>query len=596
MNSNNLLSKIREEKKSFRGGSITVAGKFQFSQYQTLQRIELYDNSEFETGEFDDDGYRKYFLNIVSDKCENATKEVDLDTKDIIIRAQDGNYVAAEIMAADLRQWMRDNGMAAKLNEIADDAPKYGSVVVKTVKGEMHVLDIKNLYVINQAARSLKDTPTVEIHEYSYDKFRDVASRAGWDNVAVQKTIETYEKLKKPTIHVDERYGLIEEKDIKKDGSDKLVYALVIVAGCEEQEIAADKKTVVESGQVLFAETFDIKDNPYKEWHWKRVKGRWLGRGVIESLFAPQIRVNEVCYYMMRSMLWVKRVFQTDDQNINSNSLLDLDDGDIIKTSQGKTIQSVDFQERNLPTYNTELTVWNENAKRLSFVQDIVTGESLPSGTPATLGVISDRNIRKHFDRKREDFGIFLRDIIVDNIIPRFIAEKGKDHVFSITGTPSERERIEQLVMDVRMSAIFQKYLDRGQMPTLAEWQRIELTEREKLSKRPSIDLQVPDAFYKNVQYKIDVVITKENEDTEAKMSGAEKLVTIIASNPEILQNPTTRPYVMELAHLLGVKVPLPPPRPAQPAPGEEEKPMVPGARIAAPNPAVAKPAAMMTV
>ena len=144
---NTVLGRIRDEKEAVRMEEIELSQGYKFNQFQTLRRIELYYNSKFESGEFDHEGFKKYFYNIVRVPCQNATKEIDLDTKDIILRSEEGNFLVAEIMSAEFKQWMKDNNFAKKLNEYADIVPKYGSVVVKKVKDELFTVDLKNLIV-----------------------------------------------------------------------------------------------------------------------------------------------------------------------------------------------------------------------------------------------------------------------------------------------------------------------------------------------------------------------------------------------------------------------------------------------------------------
>ena len=57
---------------------------FDFSQWETLNLIELYYNSQFESGKIDSEGQRKVFLNISQFKADVASKQVDIDVKDFV--------------------------------------------------------------------------------------------------------------------------------------------------------------------------------------------------------------------------------------------------------------------------------------------------------------------------------------------------------------------------------------------------------------------------------------------------------------------------------------------------------------------------------
>lgn len=560
-----IVGRIRNEKSDFRTQTIRIAKNYSYSQYQTLNRIELYYNSKFETGEFDEDGWKKPFFNIVRKPCMIAAKEIDLDTKDIIIRSE-GDYVAAQLMSSSLKQWMKDQGFARSLNEYADAAPVYGSVVVKKVKDKLMTVDLKNLVITDTTARSLDYTDIIETHIYSEGEIRRVAASSGWDLDALDRILKVYARAGKSLIEVDERYGWVRESEIKKGGADdKLVYSLAIVAGSDETEESTDKTQLIDKGEVLYHEP--VKAHPYREWHWMKMPNRWLGVGYVEINFDAQIRRNEVAYYKAKGLAWTSQhIFQTDDETASNNYqnlLSGVKNGDILKVQTGKSISPINNQERNLAHYASEEQVWERNVTELTFSPEIITGEGLPSGTPARSAMISDQNVKRFFDRKREDFGIFIKDLIENDIMPMFLKEKGKAHTYSFSGSRDDRDTIENLVLDTKLTDKFQDYVSRGTLPTLDEWNRIEAVERKRLSSRPTLEIDIPEGYFKNLKYRLDVVITKENEDSDSKVAGRQAVLQALSSNPMIATDPTTKPIFLELAHLLGVKnlkIPTAPP------------------------------------
>lgn len=495
-----------------------------------------------------------------------AAKEIDLDTSNILIRAENGDYLTADIMAAELKQWMKESNFAKELNEYADMAPTYGTVVVKRVRDRFLLVELKNLVITDPTARSLDHTNVIETHLMTEEEIL----RQDWDKEKVQEAINLYHQMDKPLITVDERYGWVRESELNGGSSSKLVYTLAIVAGAEEVERAPNTDRVIEHGIVLHHEA--IKKHPYREWHWARVPGRWLGLGYVELTMDAQIRVNEVAYYRGKALMWTsKHLFQTDDETVQKNLFTDVRDGDIIVTSPGKTVSAVPMEERNLAHYRMEDEVWQRAVLELTMTPDIITGEGLPSGTPARSAIISDTNAKKFFDRKREDFGIFVRGLI-EEMIPEFVKQKGKSHVFSFAGSGEDRDKIERLYLDARMVSLFQDYVTRvGAVPSLDEWLRIEYNERIKLSQRKSIEILIPEDTFKNLKYRLDIVITKENEDTDAKIAGRQAVLAALAANPQLVTSPATRPIFAELLHLLGIKnVPMP----SMNAPMMQQQPM----------------------
>ena len=581
-----ILGRIRNEKTDFITKTVEIAPGYTFSQHSTIERIEAYFNSRFLSGPNDPDGWTKPFYNIVRKPCAVASKEIDLDTKDIIIRAENRDYITAELMAAEFKQWMKDQGFAADLNEYADLCPEYGSVVIKKVKNRLHTVRLKGLVLSNPQAKSLDHTNIIEPHSYSREEFLTEAEKRGWDEAKVQEVLDIYDAAGKVDIEVDERYGWCSEAELKAGGdANKMVYTLCLAAGTDmldKKEEDGKEAILTEKGVVLYHEP--IKKHPYREWHWARVPGRWLGLGFVEMLFDPQVRINENAYHKAKALGWLSlHFFFTDDETITRNLFNDAKNGDVIRGQKEAKFQEIQMGERNLSYYNSEEQRWDKNAADLTFTPEIISGESLPSGTPARTGILLDQNVKKYFDRKREDFGIWVKSLIEDDIMPQFVAEKGKAHTFSFSGTGNDREALEKRVLDMRMVAIFQQYVDQNhKIPSASEWQRLKLIEQQKISASPTLDIDIDEGAYANLKYRLDVVITKENEDTDSKLAGLQNLFKLVMTNPAAAVSPVTRPLFLELAHFLGMKnVSLPteiemqsmapPPNAAPAAPGASE-------------------------
>ncbi len=554
-----ILSRIRKEKELF-DKDVEIAPGYSFNQRKTIQRIENYMFSRFESGPLDEDGWTKPFYNIVRKPCAVAAKEIDLDTKDIIIRPENGDYDTAEIMSAEFKQWMKDEGFAADLNEYADLCPEYGSVVVKKVGERLHTVDLKGFIISNVQAKSLDDTNIIETHCYSREDFQKEATKRGWDKEATKKVLEAHDKAGRTDIEVDERYGWIPESELKAGGSEETMVYTLCIAGASSlvEEIAQKDKEesiIQEKGAVLFHEV--VKEHPYREWHWMKMPNRWLGVGFVETLFDAQVRANENAYYKAKALGWIGvHVFYSDDDTITKNLLNDVKNGDIIRLGrQGAVLQEVQTQERNLAYYASEENRWDKNTADMTFTPEIITGEGLPSGTPARSAMISDQNVKRYYDRKREDFGIWIKSIIEDDVLPLFEKQRSAAHTFTFSGAGPDRDTLERRIFNTRMVGIFQDFITRkGYLPSSEEWRRIMLTERQKLSRAATLDVKIPDGAYKNLKKRLDVIITKENEDTDSKLAGRQAVLKILAENPNIATSPATRPIFLELANLLGVK------------------------------------------
>jgi hypothetical protein len=79
---------VAKQRDSYRSDKITITEGYDFSQYETLRTIELYDNDKFLSGNEDSLGREKPFFNIVSFRKNVATRATDLDTKDVQIQSE----------------------------------------------------------------------------------------------------------------------------------------------------------------------------------------------------------------------------------------------------------------------------------------------------------------------------------------------------------------------------------------------------------------------------------------------------------------------------------------------------------------------------
>jgi hypothetical protein len=125
---------VAAQRDSYRSDTIEITEGYDFSQYETLRTIELYDNDRFLTGPKDSLDREKPFFNIVSFRKNVATRATDLDTKDVQIqsdRITKTSYAETFLLNLKSRNWMKLSGFATFLNRMGATRAKYGGVLVK---------------------------------------------------------------------------------------------------------------------------------------------------------------------------------------------------------------------------------------------------------------------------------------------------------------------------------------------------------------------------------------------------------------------------------------------------------------------------------
>lgn len=537
-----IFSTIKNEIEDFSRSYVKLGKAFNFNQIKTLERIYHYYNSKFETGEKDSEGWKKYFFNINRNACYVATKSIDFDTKDIILEPVPGyDEWMIWLMERDLKNWMKEKEFGKLLNEIFHNLPIFGSVVLKKVKGNFYLVDLRNL-INEQSAPSLKDASyVIEIHYYTPEELRKIGKKTGWENV--EKVIEEWRKTGAEYIKILERYG--EVPGFSVNSQEDYVYSRFIVY------IPENSTRDLTEGYILHKTALDReKEFPYREIHWERIPGRWLGLGVVEVLFEPQIRVNELMNLRAKASRFAAlNLYQTPDENIQRNLLTDYKSGDIIITRAG--ITRVPTEERNLAAFENEQTRWLNLRDELTMTFDILRGETLPGRMPLGVASLISTQAASYFDLKRENIAFEIKKLLYEDIIPQFLAEQGKEHYLKLTGEDLEKWRVQ--ILKARLLVATMEFLkENKKLPTPAQFEAMKLVLKRKLETE---DVWIPKDYYKDVKYKINITITGEARDIRVESANLQTILQAIVADPTLLTNPVKRKVFSKICAKAGINI-----------------------------------------
>jgi hypothetical protein len=371
----NIFRQISNEVQEFKSEEVVIVDNFTFRQKETIEKIIRLYNSRFKDGDTDNEGFKKYFKNIVRNPCHSAMKAIKFTPSDImIVPAAGQDELKAWIMDRDFKFWMKENQFNKILNRLFLELPVFGTSVLKIVNGKLHFVDLRNI-VNEQSADTLKDSSyVIEQHYYSPYELR----KQKWDNI--NEVIEAWRVSKMPYIRVMERYGEVSEEEFGGDPN-KYTYARFIVY-MPESEI--DKRTRMEprtGGIILDKAKLKPEEFPYREFHWEKIPGRWMGVGRVELLADPQVRTNEIVNLRVKSSYVAGlNIWQTRDDNIKKNLIKDIANGQVLTTMD--RIEKVPTEERNLSSFVQEESGWLNNRDEMAFTYDTFRGERSPAGTP----------------------------------------------------------------------------------------------------------------------------------------------------------------------------------------------------------------------
>lgn len=524
---------IITEMMNYQSRAVTIVPGFLFNQYQTINTNFFYYNSKFESGDTDEDGDRKYFFNITKNPCKIFSKSVDFDTKNIkLLTTGGGDPMKTWFMERDLKFWMRDKQFGKFLNRIFYELPIFGSVVIKILDGQPYFVDLRN-FMVEQSADDLDSTNyIIELHHYTVMDFKKVAKQMKWPDSKVKETIARFRENKdKSHITVWERYGEIENDD------GTYSWQRTFIADVEWSLYDLNRNLIgTERGIMLSSEDWD--GHPYWEFHAEKMRGRWLGIGVVEALYEPQIRQNELANLQAKASYFAAlRIFQTRDAAINRNMLTDVKNGEVL--SADSIIEPVDMADRNLSYFNEETNKWSKNTSDLTIA-------FAPIGHSVIAIQVALDQVVSYFEQIQENIALDIKEMIYEAIIPSFQKESFAEHTVRLVGQDLDAF-IELVKNDLTMKEVIRQ-ITLGNFPTGQDRDMITTAIGETIKQGKEKIITIPKDFYKDIKFDVDIDITGESVDTKGQAATRLSILQAITADPTMTTDPIKKKILYAMA------------------------------------------------
>lgn len=582
---NSMSGLVQNFKKNFLERSIEIVPGLTFNQYEIVKRVYFYQHNQFESGPFDENGDPKYFYDLITHRNDQATKSIDLDTKDVYIQAQTpGAYMKSWLLRREYIGFAKSTGWGKKLNQLAEDLPDFGTVVWKKYKEEDGRTSVDEVELINlmndPTVDCLDDGMVIERHLLNQS---DLIRKAGkpWDTEAVKHLINSGKTTSKklfmdqstlsnqsmiqqsiddttPFYEVYELWGeipyslyqkyktggkkhkLLELPDpVSIDGSEKKnsdgidrsnesVYVTAIIAGCGIGETEA----------VLYCNEADReKEFPYKEVHFRRRKGRWLGVGNYEQCFPLIEKANELTNRYFSSLrIALLHIYQTRDSLHVKNVLTDLLDGDVVVSKS--EIGALPTEIRGFTEYKEEMDRIETNADRACNSYEIVTGADLPSGTPAKLGAQQLGSATKLFDHIQENEGLFIEEVFNDWLLDDWAKSLSKEHVLELLDDADDIALYSVAKTKIYQYEVLKRYiLEHADYPDAGQLELIGSLVKDQVAKGPK-QIVVEKDYYANHKFSLKVIVTGENDAKKMHLETLNTTLQTLIANPAAVQDP----------------------------------------------------------
>lgn len=528
---NNILNIINGEIRDFKTKQIQIVPGLSFNQYDTVQKAIYYYNSKFKSGEIDDEGDKKFFYNINKNPCRVFTKGIDFDTKNInILTAGGGDPLKTWFMERDVKYWMRDKQFGKVLNRIFYELPIYGSVVLKIVDGTPYFVDLRN-FVVEQGAEDLSSMNfKTEIHNYTVNEFRKIGKKMGWKKADIDEAIRRFHQMEDTShIKIYERYGEIEEMN-ENTGEITYPYKRIYIAdvGIDQFDQYGNLE-VAKNGVLLGSDEWDPEDEPYWEFHIGKVPGRWLGVGIVETLFEPQIRMNEIVNLQSKTSYWAAiRLFFSRDPNMAGNLKTEKRNGQVI--TGDSEITQVDMSDRNLAFFNEETQKWERNVNDLTVAY-------APVGHSVIAIQVAQDQVVSYFEQIQEDIAMDVKEMLYEVILPQFEKDSNAEHTIRLVGKDLDTY-IGMVKNELVFKEIIRQVVDGDHFPTNADKDAIGVAVEEAIKQHKEKILTIPKGFYENVKYDIDIDITGESVDKRTRAAAKFALLQALTVDPTMISDP----------------------------------------------------------
>ena len=568
-----LYELVKRMEKDDQFGETTISKYVSFNLRETIEKIEAYLNSKFTSG---DDPTRPFF-NIVTAAVNIWFRATDIDRKNIRIKANKSEqYVTSFLATILLQEWLKKNDWGVFLNEWGRTLARYGSAVAKFVEKEgqlfSEVVPWNRIicdsvdFEKNIKIEKLWLTPAELRKNKNYDQ---ELVKELLDNLAVRRTMDGRNKdSKSDYILLYEVHGelpLSYLTDDEKD-DDEFVQQMHVIS-------FQDKKDFKETSAHTLVRGREAND-PYFITHLIKEDGRTLAIGAVEHLFETQWMVNHSQKQIKDQLdLASKLLFQTSDGNfVGQNVLTSIENGDILIHSLNQPLTQIS-NTPNIAAMQSFTQQWQALGNQINGISEAMAGVNPPSGTAWRLQNALLQESHSLFELMTENKGLAIEEMLRKYVIPNLRKKlNNSDEIAAIL----EEHQIKQLDMMYvpneakrRVNQKIKQTILNGQIydPT-QQSEDLAATEQElkntlsslgnqRFIKPSDIQSKTWKDILKDIEWELEIDVTGESADSRAVMETLTTVLQTIASNPNVLQDPTTKMLLGRILNESGAISPI---------------------------------------
>lgn len=545
------LELIRREKAAWDVGVAFITDKVAFQMRNVIRQMRKNYWGVFEEPNDPYTGRRKIWPPLTEYLVEGAVKNIDLDTKDIGLRAKKSSaQPLAIILRQAVRNYLENIGFGEMLDMLERQATIDGTAVWKTWEetGDdgkkrlcVKLVDLLNFY-IDPTVDSIREAESVI--ERAIAMPEDIAKMKGWMNTTlpngnllsgtnmfnrydgqmpfVPSTTQGQVKMRE----VFERWGKGPKWLVTGDKKDSEQVELHIVASSNASDWVLH---LVEENKKLFSDGSPWR--PYEEFWYKKVHGRWYGKGIAEKVHQLQLHLNEIINIRRnRSVVQQLGLFKIRaGSNITPQMISRLVSTGAVKvTDIDKDIAPLEFPQTGLQdSFNDEKQIidWGQ---RNTGLYEVSTGDQLPASQPATTSAIQSESAKDEFALIKESLGMFLTRWLKYHALPVIVKQLKKGDIVRLTGEWHEIQQMDEWQVNNLLIEYIEEATKKGQV---VDAQKVQFERERALKKLQSAGNDrffSIDVDFDATQYDVEILITNEEINKSVLVQNLTNLLQLV--------------------------------------------------------------------
>lgn len=526
---------IQSEKTNWEDGHVFVVDKVQFIMKNVVKKARKNYFGIFNSPKDPVTKREKIFIPLTEWTVETMLKNIDIDTKDIDVKARNTNaYLKAEVFRHILKKKLDEINFGQTLNRwlrrVAIDGTAYLKAYEEDGKLGVAVVDRLNM-IADPSVECLDDSAGIterfilskpEFDELNLDGKEYVDGVTSIDRTGIEAFSPSVQSTEIPYVELFERYGYFPEYVItgKEDDKKTFFYGKATVTGLNGTPVV---HSVVK---------LDEEENPYGEGKLKEVPNRLDGRGIPEMLFNIQAYLNEVVNTRMNKARIVQLGLFKMKGNVTPQQFAKLFTTGGIKLDQSSEIEAMNTGSIDPSTYKDEEQAYQWGTR----VTGTTNEDDQAASRPATNALLEQQGASKGYNLRIEDLMLSLGKFIEKKMLPiikkEMLADKGS--LVRVTGDPKIFEKLDeslirnQVYKNIESMSPTEKQMMRDSGVDMEMFVQQGMEQMKALGEDRYIPI-IEDLF--DIEYDIKVVTSDESINRSVMASMLQNTLGILASS-----------------------------------------------------------------